>query len=352
MKHLLLWIASLTLVLGGCSGPPPAADTVTELAGQALGTSFSVKLATQLDAAAEQRLAEAVGATLRAVDEAMSTYREDSELMAFNRHPAGEAFRFEAPTFAVLAAALEVAEKTGGAYDIAIGPLVNAWGFGPDRVGSAPDAATLEALRERIDARRQLRVDAETQSAWRARDDVFVDLSSIAKGHAVDRIVEVLREAGLRDGLVEVGGEMRAIGVRRDGGAWRIGVEQPVAAQGLVQRIVRLSDQAIATSGDYRNIRDLDGQRVSHIIDPRTGTSIDHGAASVSVVADDCMTADVWATALLVLGPEEGLALAEFEGLAALFLVREGEHDHVEVMSSAFRALLETWSPTEPDDTP
>ncbi len=314
---------------------------MTQFSGETMGTTFMVKVATELPSVEQSALAEQISSALDQVDRAMSTYRDDSELMRFNKVPAGEPFTFESATFDVLLRALDVSHATDGAFDIAVGPLVSAWGFGagggePEEL-RAPEEAVLAALLERIDARQQLLLDTAEGSVTKARGDVFVDLSGIAKGFAVDQVAEVLVASNIASFLVEVGGEMRARGTRPDGDSWRVGIERPTEARGHAQRILRLDDRAIATSGDYRNYRELDGTRISHIIDPRVGKPIGHRLASASVVADDCATADAWATALLVLGEEEGLTRANENGIAALMLVREQGGGFSERASSAFR---------------
>lgn len=331
---------AIALVAGGAVAfacrPPSEPLPMVELAGETMGTTFSVKIAARLDAAARQDVEAQVRQALDAVDKAMSTYRHDSELMRFNRHPAGEPFAFEPATFSVLVRALEVAEATNGAFDPAVGPLVNAWGFGPDGDTDAPDSNALEALRARVDMRRQLRLDRVARTATKARDDVFIDLSAIAKGYAVDQVAAALAAAGLSRHLVEVGGEMRAGAAKPDGTAWRVGIERPELMHGRAQRIVPLEHLAIATSGDYRNYREVAGQRVSHLIDPRSGRPIGHRLASASVIAADCATADAWATALMVLGPEAAIAAADAYGVAALLLVRADNGRFEERPSAAF----------------
>ena len=237
-------------------------------------------------------------------------------------------------------AAQEISERTGGAYDVTVGPLVNAWGFGAEE--SRPDLGGEEiaALLERVGFE-QLELDAEERTLRRRRADLYVDLSSIAKGYAVDLVAEALAAEGLGDVWVEVGGEVRAAGRNAEGRAWRLGIERPRLEPGALQRILPLADAAVATSGDYRNYRERDGVRFSHIIDPRSGWPIRHRLASVSVVHERCTVADGLATALLVLGPDEGWEMALADDLAVLFLVRDGD-DFAERMTPRFEALLES----------
>ena len=158
----------------------------------------------------------------------------------------------------------------------------------------------------------------------RSQPDVFIDLSAIAKGYGVDVVSGLLINLGYERSLVEIGGEIRAQGMGRQGAPWRVGIERPHDGPPEVEVVLPLSNRSMATSGNYRNFRMDDGRKVTHIIDPRDGSPVAHGLGSVSVLADSCMEADAWATALYVLGAEEGLKLADQEGIAALFLTPEG----------------------------
>ena len=167
--------------------------------------------------------------------------------------------------------------------------------------------------------------------------ELYCDLSSVAKGYAVDRTAERLDELGLASYMVEVGGEVRTKGTNARGAPWQMAVRKPVAGKIAVWRVIPLSGKAMATSGDYQNFYEVDGRRISHIIDPRTGRPIDAALASVTVVHDSCMAADAWATALTVLGPEEGLRLAQLRGLAVVFIMRdEAAGGFSEFMTTAF----------------
>jgi thiamine biosynthesis lipoprotein len=329
---------------------PGASDgsAVTSFTGPTMGTTFTVKLAGEvLDDAAEKRVSRVIAGALDAVDRSMSTWRQDSEIIAFNRAPADEAVPVSELLATVVGRALEVAEVTEGAFDPTVGPLVRAWGFGAEGLSTPPTEDVLAGMRDRI-GWRLVTLDPTVPSLAKAGDGVELDLSAIAKGFAVDRVFVVLRDLGYTNVMVEIGGEVRAAGRAPRGGAWRIGIETPGAESGTVSEVVSLTDLAMATSGDYRNYREVDGQRLSHTIDPRLGSPIRHGLASVTVIHESCMEADAWATALNVLGPEEGLALAEAEGLAAFFIIRADDR-FVERASSTFGNLAGT-SVVEPDE--
>ena len=304
-----------------------------------MGTSYQVKVVRgELPQARRGELQEAIDAELDRVDRAMSTYREDSELSRFNRYAGTEPFELSEGTWEVFRAALEVSRLSGGALDVTVGPLVNAWGFGPGR-DMEPRAAPISddeiaMLRERIGYEKLELLD-DPEAVRKTRGDLYCDLSAVAKGYAVDRVAEALAGLGERDFMVEVGGEVRAHGANERGGPWRIGIERPQLTRGAVQRVVPLANAALATSGDYRNYREIGGERFSHVMDPRTGRPIRHRLVSVSVAHPSCMIADAWATALLVLGEDEGPETAARLDLAALFLVRDGD-GHQEVASPAF----------------
>ncbi|MBW2401473.1 MAG: FAD:protein FMN transferase [Deltaproteobacteria bacterium] len=328
--------------------PPPLAQA--EFVGESMGTSWSVKLAVvDLDAAERAEVKRTIEFELRAVDEAMSTWRLDSELSRFNAHGSTEPFPVSNELLAVFRIASEVSELSGGAFDVTVGPVVAAWGFGAtDRIPAPPPPEELEQLRERVGYRL---VEVQAGALRKSRGDVVCDLSAIAKGFAVDRVAEALSELGYRDYLVEVGGEIRARGQRRGGGFWRVAIERPDAGARDAFDVLPLRDVALATSGDYRNFYQSGGRRYSHTIDPRTARPIEHALASVSVLHRDAVYADALATALNVLGSEAGYSLAEREGLAALFIVREADAAFSARATPAFEAAR-AGAATAPDAPP
>lgn len=256
---------------------------------------------------------------LSRVDREMSTWKPDSALMRLNGLPPGETMTVSPELWYVLETAEAVRKESGGAFDVSVGALVNAWGFGPGEKGEAPSAATIESLLPALSGGYRMLPERQVT---RTRDDVFIDLSAIAPGYAVDVALSVLADGGCPDALVDVSGEVRAIGNGPKGNGWRIGIESPTAIQGSIEAVLLLEDRAVATSGDYRNYREVDGQRISHTIDPRDGHPIRHGLASITVVHENTTLADAWATALNVLGPDEGLELAERKKLPVYMLVR------------------------------
>ena len=358
-------LGALALVATGCAETArPALDAVPgrwTITGATMGTTFTVTVVSggsPIDAFArpEARMPPAAPPAGRELDRAaveaevrgileriegrMSHYRPDSELSRFNRARTIEPQPMSGETLEVVAEALAVGRASGGAFDVTVGPLVDAWGFGPPgRAPAAPDEAGLAALRAQVGSH-LLEVDLVAATLRKRRPDVVLDLSAIAKGYAVDVVASLLGERGLGDHLVEIGGELRAGGRNERGEPWRVAIERPVQGGTPMQRIVSLTGAALATSGDYRNFYDLDGARVSHTVDPRTGRPVTHRRRSVSVIAERCSLADARSTALNVLGPDDGYALAVAQGWAALFVVDDGTGRFVERETPAFTAAV------------
>ncbi len=329
------------LLLAACAcAPPDPGAAVVELAGPTMGTTWAVRVVTA-DAwprAERDRVAGEIQAVLDDVESKMSHYDPSSELSRFNRGRTTRPFPVSAETFEVFRQARRLAELTAGALDVTVAPLVNAWGFGPvepDRF--PPDADRLSRALEHV-GYAGIELDEAASTLRKADPAIEVDLSAVAKGYGVDLVAAALRGEGLERYLVEVGGEIVAAGANHLDRPWRIGIESP-AAGGGIQRVVPLRDRAMATSGDYRNRREVEGGWVSHTIDPRTGRPVEHRLASVSVVADRCVVADGLATALEVLGPDDGYALAVEREWAALFLVRGDDGAITEHATPAFSAL-------------
>jgi len=321
-RRALLAGAVGTATLAACGRSAPR--VAMHFSGATMGTTYNVKIAGhRLEAKQHGPLHEAVHAALDHVNRGMSLYREDSELARFNRHRAGTPFVMSNEMFDVFTAAQSVSELSRGAFDITVAPLVESWGFGPDRRRTLPSREVLSARRRAVDYR-ALRLDPADRSVTKTRADITADLNAIAKGYGVDLAARVLDARGVENYLVEAGGEVRARGVNADGRAWQIGIERPDALPQRAHYVAPLAGRAMATSGDYRIYVEHDGTRYCHEIDPARGAPIDHGLASVTVVADDCMRADALATALIVLGLDKGLALAEANGIAAYFIQRNG----------------------------
>jgi thiamine biosynthesis lipoprotein len=310
--------------------PPPLGGRVHEFGGRTMGTSWSVRLVAAVLLAREPVLRAIQGALDEVVDQ-MSTWEARSDLCRFNRAAPATWQALPESFFDVLACARDVAERSDGAFDPTAGALVDAWGFGPAAPQGMPNDASLLQARGRAGWRR-LELDPIRRSALQP-GGLALDLSAIAKGFGVDLVARRLLALGLESHLVEVGGELRGSGVKPDGQPWWVQLEQPDAQAGGQPTLLALHGLSVATSGDYRRWFEHAGARYSHTIDPRDGRPIRHGLASVTVIHAQCMQADAWSTALNVLGPVDGPALANRLGLAARFIVR---HDtHFEERSSA-----------------
>ncbi len=320
-------------LLASCQQP----QQIHLISGETMGTTWSVKLVDLPSGATLTSVREDIELLLETINRQMSTYRPDSDISRFNQAEAGSWHALPADFWRVIRYSLQLAEDTGGAFDPTVGPLVNLWGFGPDpKRNEPPAAAELAAIQARVGYQRL---------SWREADqvllqpgDAYVDLSAVAKGYAVDKVADLLLGIGVENLLVEIGGELRAHGVKPAGQSWKVAIEKPLPGVREVAHIVAMNDMAIATSGDYRNYFQAGERRYSHIIDPRTGHPVSHHVVSVSVLHPRCAEADALATALTVMGVEEGMVWAEARQLAVLFMVQSGStvEEHV---SSAFRRL-------------
>lgn len=302
-----------------------------------MGTTYHVTLVANqgqslaVDATATQQL---IDDELKKINQHMSTYIADSELMLLNAASVGDWHNISQPLHDVLQLSQHISEQSDGAFDITVGPLINLWGFGPDKhEDHVPDAAALDAARKSMGYQKLELADNQARKSG----DIKLDLSAIAKGYGVDWIAEVVAREGVNNYMVEIGGEIRVSGLNPKGQPWRIAIEQPSTMQQSVHKAISITDMGMATSGDYRNYFEKDGKRYSHTIDPATGYPIDHRLASVTVLAKTAAEADGWATAINVLGPEKGLEVANREQLAVYMIVKEGE-GFVDRYSTAFEA--------------
>lgn len=322
------WFALAAISLAVLASPIAASAQET-LTGQTMGTiQYSVKI-DRLPAGLDRQRAQAiVDRELDLVNTRMSTYRADSEVSLFNSHSSTEWFPVSAEVCAVVARALEISRFSEGAFDITVAPLVNLWNFGPnpqDRT-KLPSAEEIAAAKARI-GYQKLHVRLDPPALKKDDPELWIDLSAIAEGYAVDRVAQALVEAGVAACLVDVGGEIVARGTKSDGEVWRVGVVFPSddVAMSTYREIAKLDNVALATSGDYRNFTIVDGKRYSHEINPATGWPADNGLASATVIAPDCMTADAMATAVMVMGLNRGRQLCASMQLPLLTYQREGE---------------------------
>ena len=334
VKASFLLSALVALLLtAGCDHAPE----IVQISGSKFGTSYNITIVADQPAPAD--LAERIDAALDVVDLSMSTYKSESALSQFNRLPVDEEVGASQELWTVLQTSRQIWQKSAGAFDPSVGPLVDLWGFGPQMTNDQipTDDEITQAL---VTTGYQHLILNPTNQSISKDLALRLDLSAVAKGYAVDQVAELLEMLALPDYLVEVGGEMRVSGLNPKGQPWRIAIETP-DAMGRVDNIIALESAAVATSGDYRNYFEKDGERYSHSIDPRTGRPIKHRLASVTVVTDRCIDADAWATAFLVMGDEAALEIANQQSIAVYMLVKaEDEDQFTAVYSDAFKQYL------------
>ncbi|MDG2469045.1 MAG: FAD:protein FMN transferase, partial [Pirellulaceae bacterium] len=273
------------------------------------------------DADLAEKLKNSVAEELESVNQRMSTYIDDSEVSRFNQSTSTDWFPVSQATAEVVQKAQKISELSDGAFDITVQPLVALWRFSKDKskLTALPDKSLIAENLRKV-GYKKLQVRLDPPALKKSVPALQIDLSAIAKGYAVDLVARQLQAMGLDNFLIEVGGEVRASGEKPDHSSWRVGIEKPLPGAREPYQIIELYHQALASSGDYRNFFELNGKRYSHTIDPRTGYPVDHAVTATSVIANDCTTADAMATAIMVLGPDGGIQLANKAGVKALIL--------------------------------
>ncbi len=325
LRHFLpaLPLLLVALLLNACEPSPP--DLTIRLTGSTMGTSYDLKLVPAQGQTVPADFRNRVEELLARINRQMSTYDPNSELSRFNRNPSTDWIAVSPELHQVVAEGLRTSELTNGAFDITVGPLVNLWGFGPEpRRDQVPSDVAIARVRERVGYWR-LQAREQPPALKKERADLYVDLSALAKGYGVDQLAALVETTGITSYLVSIGGEIRARGHNGQGQPWTIAIEKPVPGQRAVERLVRFGDRSISTSGDYRNFFEQNGQRYSHVINPRTGRPVLQTLASVTVIGDRSMIADATATALMVAGPDAGFQLASEHHLAAFFVLVKPE---------------------------
>lgn len=298
---------------------PGERETLRKLSGETMGTRWSVALYAA-DGVSDDLVRDKIQSELNRLVLQMSHWRDDSSLSEFNRAQPGEWMALPEEFFHVLRVALEVATQSGGAFDPSLGIAVDRWGFGPSGPRDVPPPCEEVCTREPGWARIQLDVALR---AARQPGGVALNLSAIAKGYAVDHLASLLDDLGARSYLVEIGGELRARGLKHNLQPWWVAVECPPGCELGTQ--VALSGLSVATSGDYQRYFFHQGTRYAHTLDPKTAAPLTAAPSSASVLHPSCMVADAWSTALTVLGVASGLQQAARQGLAAFFLERRGD---------------------------
>jgi len=329
-KRGVAFLVLLVFLLSACEKQYPLhySDAI-------MGTSFTIKVSVLPDGVTKGEIKQKIKQLLDKLNSQLSTYQKDSELSLFNKSSSTQWQPVSESLFNVLKEADNISKLSAGAFDITVGSLVNLWGFGVDPTSfTAPEEKLINKQLLRV-GYRHLMLNEETQQIKKDLPDLYLDLSAIAKGYAVDQVGLLLEKQGIGQYMVEIGGELRLKGTNINGTPWRIAVEKPTINQRMIQKELSISNMSIATSGDYRNFFELSGVRYSHTIDPRTGKPITHKLASVTILSDTTINADSLATAMMVLGAEQGYKLAEEQQIAALFIIKN-EGGFEEKVTTAF----------------
>ncbi|WP_208612739.1 FAD:protein FMN transferase ApbE [Pantoea conspicua] len=334
----LLSLPFAILLLAGCDKPATSSSMVLE--GKTMGTVWRVSLA---DVASERKaeLQQRIQQQLDSDDAELSTWKPDSKLSRFNQSRTLTPQPVSENMADIVTLSLRIGAKTGGAMDITVGPLVNLWGFGPTKQPiHIPDEAQIAAAKAQTGLQ-HLRVIQGAGGQWLQKDlpGLYVDLSTVGEGFATDHLARLMEQLGINNYLVSVGGAVLSRGLNAQHQPWRVAIQKPTDRENAVQARVDLEGHGISTSGSYRNYYELDGKRVSHVIDPITGRPIEHRLVSATVIATTALEADGWDTGLMVLGSEKAKALAIQQHLAVYLISKEGE-GFVSWMSPQFAAFL------------
>ena len=302
-----------------------------------MGTTFTIKLVMNNQIRNYQQIEDEITDILEQVNLQMSTYMDDSEISRFNKYKKNDWFAISDDFATVLKYSRQISEKSGGAFDVTIGPLVNLWGFGPSKpTNTIPDEIMIDKKMNLI-GYQNLIVSQNPPAVKKSLPDLYIDLSAIAKGFCVDKVAEYLDSLDQNNYMIEIGGEIRTRGKNQNSKVWRIGIQSPDKKE--VYKVFELYNNSMATSGDYMNYFEKDGIRYSHTIDPETGRPVFHNLASVTVIHKSCMIADGLATAINVLGPEKGFDFAIQQELSIFMLVRD-DNGVVEKATPAFKKFL------------
>ncbi|OVZ92945.1 FAD:protein FMN transferase ApbE [Yersinia frederiksenii] len=341
MAHLFANGLLLSAVLGlltACN------DTETrqqiDIEGKTMGTFYSVKISGATPPNPHQ-LQQEIDALLEQANDDISTYRQTSVLSRFNQYRGSEPQPIPRGMADIILQAQRIGRDTDGAMNITIGPLVNLWGFGPEKQPTRiPTQDQIDSARQQVGLQ-HLTLISDNRGEWLQKDlpDLYVDLSTMGEGYGVDLLVNLMMRKGITNYLVSVGGAVSSRGVNGQGQPWRVAIQKPTDQENAVQALVDLQGYSISTSGSYRNYFEQGGQRYSHVLDPATGRPINHRLVSATVIATTALEADGWDTGLMVLGTEKALRLAESKGLA-VYLITKTDQGFTAVMTPQFKAFL------------
>ena len=346
MEKLLRRYTSTAIFLTFLLGSVPyfvGSDDILQLNGLTMGTSYQVQIVDMPGDIEAEDLAIDISGLLRQLDtEIFSTYASNSELSRFNRHGINIPFVASSAMMEVLLMAQEISALSGGAFDVTVGPLVNLWGFGPDLAvfETVPAQSQIDGERARVGFQ-FLQISPSTEEILKTRD-IYVDLSAIAKGYAVDQLAEYLDQAGVDNYFLEIGGELKIKGLKPGGESWVPAIEAPVEAVSQVYQIFysRGDNIAIAGSGDYRNYFEEEGLRYSHEIDPRNGRPVTHELAAAYVIDESTARADALATTYMILGPDAAEDLASRQEQAVYFIYKSDGGGFEDYVSAEFNRYL------------
>ncbi|EHD21081.1 MULTISPECIES: FAD:protein FMN transferase ApbE [Brenneria] len=338
----LLLVGCVLCLLTACDSAPQVAAPrpLLTIEGKTMGTFYSVKISGEV-AESKERLQQEIDGLLEQANDEISTYRNDSTLSRFNQYRGGEPRPVSNGMADIILAAQRIGRATDGAMDITVGPLVNLWGFGPQKQPTQiPSQQQIDLARQNVGLS-HLRLLSDQRGEWLQKDlpDLYVDLSTLGEGYGADVLAQLMLRKGIANYLVSVGGAISSRGVNADGVPWRVAIQKPTDRENAIQAAVDLQGYAISTSGSYRNYFEQDGKRYSHVIDPASGKPITHQLVSVSVIAPTALEADGWDTGLMVLGTEKALKLAQQEGLA-VYLITKTDKGFSAVMTPQFKSFL------------
>lgn len=313
--HIPQLIVVLMLTVSFSATAADDAAAPVKVSGKTMGTYFVITISELPDGISEDQIATAMNLRLDTINQQMSTWIPDSEISRFNMLSTSDWFPVSEEFIEVTQEAKRIYDLTGGAFDPTVSPVVDLWGFGDKRPKKMPDDEQINAALSSI-GMKYIELRTKPPAVRKSKPDVQLNFSAIAKGYAVDDLASTLKNMQLTSFLVDIGGETRAGGAKPDGSPWKLGIESP---QGGLQQIVSLTNESIATSGDYRNFFEIDGQKYSHAINPISGRPTVDPPASVSVRHASCMTADAFATGMMVMDQDKAIQLAKTEGLSVLF---------------------------------
>lgn len=323
----------MPLALAACK--PGAA--VLEITGFSMGTTYNMQAIDSSRSVTEAELRKAIDGALLAVNHSMSNWDANSEISRFNALSIGETLTVSPELAHVMQAAESVNTLSEGRFDTTVGPLIEAWGFGTKGDMSVPSDAQIASAMAQSGHADSVAIDGNFLT--KTNSDAQVYLSAIGKGFGADHVGQAIEKLGITDYMIEIGGDLYASGRNPQDQPWQVGIEKPAALFGGVMDVVGVSGMGLASSGDYRNYFEADGQRYSHLIDPMTGRPVTHSTASTTVLADNAMLADAWSTAMLILGREKGLEIANANDIAVLFIDRDGDAGFSTTASDRFAQL-------------